>query len=645
MRCNPSEERTCARIVRYVSLSWLAVLLWGLWSLDRPLALAEALTRGPYLQVGTATTQIIRWRTDSATDSQVRIGTAPGSLNQTISVSDLTTEHIVLLTGLSPSTTYYYAVGSAATNYLAGNDAAHLFKTPPLPGTAHPTRIWVLGDAGTAGPTGSNANQTAVRTAYESYLASAPGYTDLILMLGDNAYNSGTDAEYQNAVFNMYPNFLRQTNLWSTVGNHDTAQATNPDITTVPYFQIFSLPTAGEAGGVASGTEKYYSFDHGHIHFVCLDSMTSSRSTTGAMLTWLKQDLASNTQPWVIAFWHHPPYSKGSHNSDTEAQLIEMRTNVLPVLESFGVDLVLSGHSHSYERSYLIGGHYGLSGTFDPPSMIKFPGGGRPGIDGAYPKSSGADQKRAVYAVAGSSGQTSGGALNHPAMFISLNVLGSLLLDVNGSTLNAKFINNAGVVADSFTMSKGTWNNAAPTVTISDPANGAGIAASSPVTLTATAGDSDGSIDHVDFYSNSKLIGTDPSAPYNISWTESTPGMYGLTAKAVDNQGTMSTSAVVSATVGQAAVPAAPTNLRATLILTTQIDMSWSDSASNETGFDIERSIDNKSFFKIGSTGSNLTTFSATGLAKNKTYYFRVRAIGSGGNSTYSNVLKAKTLR
>ena len=44
MRCNPSEERTCARIVRYVSLSWLAVLLWGLWSLDRPLALAEALT-------------------------------------------------------------------------------------------------------------------------------------------------------------------------------------------------------------------------------------------------------------------------------------------------------------------------------------------------------------------------------------------------------------------------------------------------------------------------------------------------------------------------------------------------------------------------------------------------------------------------
>lgn len=627
---------------RYVAGIGLAMLVWGLWPLDRPLALAEVLTRGPYLQAGTATTQLIRWRTDSATDSQVRIGSAPGNLTQTISVSDLTTEHIVRLTGLSPSTTYYYAVGSTASNYLAGNDSTYFFKTPPLPGTAHPTRVWVLGDAGTAGPTGSNASQTAVRTAYESYVTS--GYTDVILMLGDNAYNNGTDAEYQQAVFKMYPNFLRQSNLWSTIGNHDTAQSTNPNVSTLPYFQIFSLPTAGEAGGVASGTEKYYSFDHGHIHFVCLDSMTSSRSTTGAMLTWLKQDLASNTQPWVIAFWHHPPYSKGSHNSDTETQLIEMRTNVLPVLESFGVDLVLSGHSHSYERSYLIGGHYGLSSTFSE-SMIKFPGGGRPGIDGAYPKSSGVDQKRAVYAVAGSSGQTSGGALNHPAMYLSLNVLGSMLLEVNGNTLDAKFINNAGVVADSFTMNKGTWSNAAPSVSISVPANGAVLAVSTPLTLTASAGDSDGWIDHVDFYSNGTFIGTDTSFPYSLSWTESAQGTYGLTAKAVDNQGTMSTSAVVSVTVGPAAAPAAPTNLQATQILTTRVDMSWSDSAGNETGFEIERSTDNVTFLKIGTVGVNQTTYSATGLTKNKTYYFRVRATGTGGNSTYSNVLKAKTLR
>ena len=51
------------------------------------------------------------------------------------------------------------------------------------------------------------------------------------------------------------------------------------------------------------------------------------------MLTWLQNDLASTAQPWIIAFFHHPPYSKGSHDSDTEIELREMRQNALPILE------------------------------------------------------------------------------------------------------------------------------------------------------------------------------------------------------------------------------------------------------------------------------------------------------------------------
>src|SRR5690606_119797 len=114
-----------------------------------------------------------------------------------------------------------------------------------------------------------------------------------------------------------------------------------------------TFPTAGEAGGVPSGTEKYYSFDYGNVHFICLDSMSSDRSSTGPMATWLREDLESTTQDWVIAFFHHPPYSKGSHNSDnptgSDRELLEMREGILPILEAGGVDLVLSGHSHSYE--------------------------------------------------------------------------------------------------------------------------------------------------------------------------------------------------------------------------------------------------------------------------------------------------------
>ena len=103
------------------------------------------------------------------------------------------------------------------------------------------------------------------------------------------------------------------------------------------------------------------------------------------MLTWLQNDLASTTQPWVIAFFHHPPYSKGSHDSDTDIELKEMRQNALPILENAGVDLVLSGHSHSYERSFLIDGHYGTSSTFTS-AMKKNGGSGREDGTGAYRK-------------------------------------------------------------------------------------------------------------------------------------------------------------------------------------------------------------------------------------------------------------------
>jgi 3',5'-cyclic AMP phosphodiesterase CpdA len=65
------------------------------------------------------------------------------------------------------------------------------------------------------------------------------------------------------------------------------------------------------------------------------------------MLSWLEADLANTLQPWIIAFWHHPPYSRGSHDSDFEIELLEMRENALPLLEAGGVDLVLCGHSHA----------------------------------------------------------------------------------------------------------------------------------------------------------------------------------------------------------------------------------------------------------------------------------------------------------
>ena len=68
------------------------------------------------------------------------------------------------------------------------------------------------------------------------------------LMLGDNAYSDGTDAEYQDAVFDMYPSLLRQTVVWPTLGNHDGHSA-DSDTLTGPYYGIFTLPKSGVAGG------------------------------------------------------------------------------------------------------------------------------------------------------------------------------------------------------------------------------------------------------------------------------------------------------------------------------------------------------------------------------------------------------------
>ncbi|HYE37532.1 DNRLRE domain-containing protein [Methylocaldum sp.] len=432
-----------SRIFRVFALS-LAVLMSASLAEE---ASALALTRGPYLQTGTSSGLIVRWRSDTASDSRVRVGTSPTNLTLTFDNTASTTEHVVQVSGLNPQTKYYYSIGST-TQTLSGGDSNTHFITAPVAGTQQATRIWVIGDAGTG-----SSSQTAVYNAYRNFTGTNP--THLWLQLGDNAYSSGTDAEYQSKMFNIYPDMLRQSVTWPTLGNHDAGSASSAT-QTGPYYNIFSLPKNGEAGGVASGTEAYYSFNYGNIHFIVLNSQDVSRAVGSPMLNWLEADLQATNADWNIAFWHHPPYSKGSHNSDTETALIDMRQNALPILESYGVDLVLTGHSHSYERSKFIDGHYGSSTTFSDASHVVQAGSGRTDGTGAYNKSAvGVSHAGAVYAVAGSSGQISGGTLNHPAMYISLNELGSMVLDVNGLTLDAKFLNNNGTVRDYFTMTKG----------------------------------------------------------------------------------------------------------------------------------------------------------------------------------------------
>ncbi|HET9765570.1 MAG TPA: metallophosphoesterase family protein, partial [Thermoanaerobaculia bacterium] len=398
------------------------------------------LVRGPYLQQGTATSGILRWRTSAATASRVEYGPAADQLINVVDDAALVVDHVVKVDNLAPGTRNYYAIGSPEGR-LAGGDSAHFFDTAPAPGAAHPVRIWVIGDSGTA-----NAAAAAVRDAFLGWAGAAR--PDLWLMLGDNAYLFGTDSEYQQAVFDFYPSVLRSTWLWPTIGNHDALSADSPT-QSGPYFDIFTLPAAGEAGGLLSGTEAYYAFDWADIHFVVLDSSDSDLAPGSAQMQWLAADLARRNRQWLICIFHHPPYTKGSHDSDnvddSGGRMQAMRQTALPLLEAAGVDLVLTGHSHSYERSYLLAGHYGPSDTLTA-AMILDGGDGDPLGNGAY------RTPGTVYAVAGSSGQVVASSLNHPAMVVSMATLGSMVLDVAGGRLDAVFLDDAGSIEDAFTL-------------------------------------------------------------------------------------------------------------------------------------------------------------------------------------------------
>ena len=130
--------------------------------------------------------------------------------------------------------------------------------------------------------------------------------------------------------------------------------------------------------------------------------------------------------------------------------------------------------------------------------------------------------------------------------------------------------------------------------------------------------------------------------------TYSAPGTYIARLTVTDNQGA-SNSATTTVQVNAAppALPTAPTNLVAGTVSKTQISLAWTDNASNEAGFKIERcpGANCTNFSQIATVGVNVRNFSNTGLKRNGTYQYRVRAFNASGNSAYSNTASAKTPR
>lgn len=427
------------RVIRYLLLGLMVLI--AVYAVGRVIHVSLGSfyegSRGPYLQMMSDTTVTVRWQSLDAHVGRVQFGLDRNHLDQAFSEQVASDDHEVRLTGLMPLSRYYYRVGSSENV----SSKIESFTTAASVGNETPVRFWVTGDQGYRGPIQTDVKDSAWRW-LKNNVRSNRGLIDFWVTTGDNAYRSGSNEEFQENFFQPYADVLASHVVWPAYGNHDARRWA--------FFDIFSLPTNAESGGTASHTEHYYSFDYGQLHVVMLDTQSSNLSADGQMANWLQTDLKATQQPWRIVVMHHPSYTKGSHDSDrfddSGARMFDVRENILPLLERLGVDMVITGHSHMYERSHAIACHYGDSNEWKTEVVRD--------NTSPYTKNSGT-----VYMVMGSSSKLDNGPLNHPAMPVSLHQSGSVVIDIEKNILISRFINRQGQIADKFQIVSDDKNN------------------------------------------------------------------------------------------------------------------------------------------------------------------------------------------
>ena len=194
-----------------------------------------------------------------------------------------------------------------------------LTATPPY------IRIAVAGDTGTgAAPQMEIAARIAQGDSRDDYAA--------LVLLGDLIYPEGDPSLIDSVLLEPYAETLDGgTVLVPALGNHDIMQGRQDEI----------LARLGRDG-------SWYAEHAGNALLVILDS---NRPNDPDQLAWLESELAASDDRWIIAAMHHPPYSAGAHGSS-----VDVRAAFVPLFEQYGVDLVLAGHDHDYQRSKPING-------------------------------------------------------------------------------------------------------------------------------------------------------------------------------------------------------------------------------------------------------------------------------------------------
>jgi len=224
------------------------------------------------------------------------------------------------------SVTYRFSAHSPAPLDLG-------IATSPTASEAAPVRLAVAGDVGTG-------DEAELRTASAMDAVEGGVDYDALLLLGDNVYPAGDPAQVTRTVFDPFADVLDGgTQLLAVLGNHDVQNGN------------------GDAQAAALGMPgRWYSTTIGDVLVVSLDS---TRPDDPEQLAWLAEILEASDATWKIAMMHHPAYSGGYHGSS-----LDVRETFSPIFEQYGVQLVLAGHDHDYQRSTPIDGvTYVVSGA------------------------------------------------------------------------------------------------------------------------------------------------------------------------------------------------------------------------------------------------------------------------------------------
>lgn len=240
---------------------------------------------------------------------------------------------VVLACIVGVGLTYRRQIGSWLTHWVSS--PAHSIPFEPYPAGAQPDlRLAVVGDVGDGG-------DLEWRLASTMYVAGRGDPFDALVLLGDNVYPYGDPAQLDEYVFWPFAAVLDTgADLYAIVGNHD-ALAEDAGLT-----QIQALGMPG----------FWWSERIGDILLVGLDS---NQTDNPGQLAWMEETLAASDAPWKVVLVHHPPYSAGYQGSAHD-----VREVFSPIFEASGVNLVLSGHDHDYQRSEPINGvTYVVSGA------------------------------------------------------------------------------------------------------------------------------------------------------------------------------------------------------------------------------------------------------------------------------------------